>query len=646
MGIFIFCLESAAEYTTNQTILQKIRYIAGKQEYIVRATYTITQIKETKSIGEGIFSKRTDGKFIVVRFKVHNKSNNAIPLSKLTNLMLMDSKKRRWEQSLGATGSMRLGTDSFVKAEIDANETIEDVIVFDVPENVNGYFIVLPGGAKVSSAVQSARRKKASKGVLSLPVTSTKSIKTGQDDKIPKKAKENLEGKSLQELLDAANTFYREGRCEDFISANENAIKIASKQNNLSVQGKLHYNVAECYARLNKYDDAKRHLESAISIGAKIKDAELEILALIDKSRIFLANGDKSEATKIFRSVSERSNKEIFLNIAVSDHIKALVSLQMAAILLDMGEKDKAQERLEYALMVNNDFKLEENITNILKTSGLPLYKEISRIDALLDKAWTLYERGDYKEMEMVSRDAVDAARKLGYKTGVFGGNYYIAMALINMEGYDKAIDYALYAQELSEKGHDKVRLGMVYNIIGNIFKQKRAYEKALYYYNKYLDIVKSTGNREGEAVVLSNIGNVLIDKGEYRDALKYYEDSLKVSLEIGTVRHIIAQAYLSIGRVLKKLGDYKNAEKSIVIAINIFRELGNEGGEVVGLWEMAGNYALQRDYQSAIKILEDNLGRAEKLGMKQNFIDDLIVNAEKNKDYLRLEKYKSMKTN
>ncbi|BCB96925.1 hypothetical protein JZK55_18470 [Dissulfurispira thermophila] len=722
-----------AEYTINQIIPQKIRYIEGKHEQIIKAVYTLTEVKEAKSIGEGVFAKIADGKFIIVRFKVHNKSNNAIPSDILTDLVIIDNKKRRWNQSIGATGSIRLGTESFGRMEIGADKKIEDVIVFDVYEDVRDYVILLPGGAKVSPIVQkkvaeedkhlkvekSSVEKKEKAAEDKIKREPKKKLITEKVDDTTKKSKptktiivnvntanlrhkpsldssaamlvnkgsvfevlgelkdssgrkwykvrkngkhywviekvvrvkgngavEKSTEKSLQDMLDEANAFYREGRCEDFINANEKAIEIASRENNLYVQGRLHYNVAECYTRLNKYDDAQRHIERAIVIGSNIKDSELEILALIDKSKILIAKGDKKGSVEIFKAVSGRADKEIFMNLEVKDYIKAMVSMQMADILLDMGDENKAKERLEYALMINHDFKQEENIVGAMKLSGHLLYKEISNINNMLDDAWALYEKGDYKGMEGIARVVVENAKKLGYKRGIFGGNYYIAMSLINMDEYDKAIDYALIAQELSEKGNDETRLGMVYNLIGNIFKQKKSYEKALYYYNKYFDSTRKTGNKEGEAVALSNIGNVLMDKGEYKEALKYYEDSLKVSLEIGRVKHIIAQAYLSIGRVLKKLGDYKNAEKSIAIAINIFKGLGNEGGEIIGLWEMADNYSLQLEYSMAIKLLEENLGRAERFGMRNNFIDDIITNSEKNKDYLRVEKYKNMKTN
>lgn len=528
--VFSVCRMAEAEYATNQTIFQKIRYIDGKQEQIIKTVYTVTEVKETKSIGEGVFAKKADGKFIIVRFKVHNKGNAAVPSSPLTDLMLIDNKKRRWDQSLSATGSMRLGTESFGRMEIGADKWIEDTIVFEVPEDVRDYLILLPGGAKVSAVVQ-ADKKKASRPeedvkresgeikplkedankktvrvitnsatLRSRPSPESKpaawavkgmafdvlgettdsegekwyKVKTSDgregwikeiavniskpdtaadtpvlkddvkaekpleekkekaaEDKIKRepekkpiiekgkgkdKAGRKMVKKSLPDLLDEANAFYREGKCEDFINANEKAIEIASKQNNLPVQGRLHYNVAECYTRLNKYDDAQRHLGSAINIGARIKDLELEILALINKSRVFAAKGDRKGSAEIFRATSERANKEIFLNIAVKDYVKALVSMQMAGVLLDMGDNERAKERLEYALMVNHDFKLEENIINTLKSAELQTLTEISGINDMLDEAWAFYEKGDYKGMERVSMTAVEKAKNWAIK--------------------------------------------------------------------------------------------------------------------------------------------------------------------------------------------------------------------------------------
>lgn len=469
---------------------------------------------------------------------------------------------------------------------------------------------------------------------------STDAPQVKSDDKAPALQPADDE-KMLQQLLDKANGYFKEGKCEDFISVNLKALDLVEKLRDRYTEGKLHYNISECYTRLKKYDDTIKHLDSAADIGQRTGNAELEILAMIDKSRVLVIMGDKKNASGILKAASEKADRQIFLTVSSEDYLKALISFQTGGVLFSLGEKEKAKEKLDYSLTLNPDFRQEEDIITLLKTVDVPVYEQISSVNKTLDEAWSAYEKGEYKNMEKLVQKAFDVAKRLSYKRGIFGCNYYLAMASISMDRYDSAVDYALRAQESAEKGNDRMRLGMVYNLTGNIFKQRKAYDKALYYYSKNLEISGKMGNREGEAVTLNNIGNVLMDKSEYKDALRYYEDSLKIGIEIGIDKYLISQDHLSIGIARKKTGDYIGAEKSIVTAMGMFREMGNAGGELVCIWELAGNYALLGEYRTAVKLLEENLGRAEKVGLKKSFVDDLIVYAEKNKDFLKAEKYR-----
>lgn len=445
----------------------------------------------------------------------------------------------------------------------------------------------------------------------------------------------------LRELMDSADKFFREGRCEDFIAVNLKAIRTAEAQKDLRMRGKLHYNIAECYTRLKKHDEAAKHLENAVRIGNETGDSELEILALIDKSRVLVIAGDGKAASETLKTASEKAGNAIFLNSASGDYLKALAAYQMANVLLGLKETEGAKEKLDYALMVNHDFKLEEDIVGLLKAADTGLHNKISAIKKMLDEAWSAYEKGDYGQMEKLSVEALAASKRLSYKRGVFGGNYYLAMSYVNMDRYDNALDHVLHARELAEKGNDITRLGMIYNLTGNIFREKKSHEKALYYYNKTLDIARKNGDSEGEATTLNNMGNILMDKAEHGDALRYYEAALKLGLHSGAGKHIVAQSYLSIGRSQKRTGDRAGAAKNLAAAMDLFREMDNRGGELVCLWEIAGNYALQGDYRTAIRVLEDNLDRARKAGLEKSFVDDILDYAEKDKDFLKAEKYR-----
>ncbi len=474
----------------------------------------------------------------------------------------------------------------------------------------------------------------------------------GKDKKNPGKGKKPAHPKGqtsaapLQELLDRASIFYKEGNCKEFVKIYEEAISIAAGRHDAAMEGTLRYSVAECYALLGKHEEAIKHLDSAIAIAKKNNNQELSILSFIGKSRVLIVSGDKKNAAEILKAVSEEADKEVFLNTEASDYLKALVSFQMAYILMDMGDEGRSREKLDYAFMLNQNFKMEDDMISLLKTVNSEVYESISDTDKMLDQAWSSYEKGDYAGMEKSALQALDSAKKLGYKRGMFNGTYYLAMARSAHGDTGGAINFVQISRDLAEKGNDEMSLGMAYNLMGNIYKQENEYEKAMYYCNKQLEIVRRTGNREGEAIALNNIGNLMMDKGDFKQALKYYEDSLKMILETGTAKQLMAQGYLSLGRAFKKIGDYNDAQESIMLAKNIFRELGNEGGELTGLWEMASNYGLQGEYNLAIKLLEENLPRTKGSGLKQNFINDLINYSEKSRDAERLAKYSRMKGN
>ncbi|MBF0329798.1 MAG: tetratricopeptide repeat protein [Nitrospirae bacterium] len=449
------------------------------------------------------------------------------------------------------------------------------------------------------------------------------------------------EGKSIEMLLDQAGRLYSEGKCDEVITTYGKAINIAAAKKNNEMEAKLHYNIADCLSKTQKSQEAIKHLDQAISLSIGTGNLQIETLAALEKSKIFFITGDNNTANIVLNSVLAKADKEIFLNSAVPEYIKALISMQIGDLFLFLGKNDDAMSKLEYALMVNPDFKLEDDIINILKNKQVKGYKNISDIDRLLDEAWGYYEKGDYKRMGKTALQVLETTKRFSYKRGIFGGEYYLSMALLNMDDFDSATDHAIKAREFAESGNDNIRLGMVHNLTGNIFRQKKEYDKALYYYNKNLEIVRAAGNIEGEVVAMQNIGNVLTDKGSYRDALQYYEFSLNKSLESGSMRHLSAQAFMNSGKVLRLLGDYKKSELNLKSSLNIFRELDNEGGEIVCLWEIASVLAKTEQYNSAIDILETNLSRADKYGLKQSFIDDISAYAEKNKDFLKVEKYK-----
>ncbi|MEE8148972.1 MAG: tetratricopeptide repeat protein, partial [candidate division Zixibacteria bacterium] len=144
-----------------------------------------------------------------------------------------------------------------------------------------------------------------------------------------------------------------------------------------------------------------------------------------------------------------------------------------------------------------------------------------------------------------------------------------------------------------------------------------------------------------------------LIKRREYANVVKYYEDNRSEFAAFGGTRaaeslHLVSQAYASvnnhpsalriarlaqqkavedgdsillaeifatIGSVLIRLGEYKEAEKAYRDAESIFRRNDQLEGQCRALNQLSGLFFRQNDYQNSLAILTDALNIAHQLG-------------------------------
>ena len=71
-------------------------------------------------------------------------------------------------------------------------------------------------------------------------------------------------------------------------------------------------------------------------------------------------------------------------------------------------------------------------------------------------------------------------------------------------------------------------------NNIGLVYNNISQSQEALKYYNQALPIMRSVGDRAGEAATLSNIGGVYDSISQPQEALKYYNQALPIMREVG----------------------------------------------------------------------------------------------------------------
>lgn len=113
---------------------------------------------------------------------------------------------------------------------------------------------------------------------------------------------------------------------------------------------------------------------------------------------------------------------------------------------------------------------------------------------------------------------------------------------------FEKALNYYKKALQIRKQMNDIKGEALVYRSMANIYYDLSNYKQALYYQQQNLKIVRKLKDQEGEAIGLSTIGNIYSDQENHSEALKHYRKALNISTtELVDSLHI-ANTLSSIG--------------------------------------------------------------------------------------------------
>ncbi len=140
---------------------------------------------------------------------------------------------------------------------------------------------------------------------------------------------------------------------------------------------------------------------------------------------------------------------------------------------------------------------------------------------------------------------------------------------------YPEALDCFLKALRINEESGDQQAYGMVSGNIGTVYLDQRNYPKALEYMLISLDKAKSGGDRRGELLATGNIGIVYYKQEKYPDALTYMQKALAIAESVNDRRGIINQLG-NIGNIYGSLGNNEQAIEWYVKALRIAEQEGD----------------------------------------------------------------------
>lgn len=209
---------------------------------------------------------------------------------------------------------------------------------------------------------------------------------------------------------------------------------------------------------------------------------------------------------------------------------------------------------------------------------------------------------GDYSTALDYHMRSLRICKELNLAVGTAQAMIDIGIAYRNLGKPDIALDYYNNALETTQNINDiHIRVNALV-AKGNILWFEGAYDKALEHYEDALELMESSDYKgDDPAVVYNDIGNVYREEHDFAKAHEYYKSSLEISEKIGD-RNQIAVTYKDMGITYKMSGSYRRA----VDYFNRSREIAEEIRLLAVLQEtleqMSEAYALLRDYKRSLQ--------------------------------------------
>jgi signal transduction histidine kinase/DNA-binding NarL/FixJ family response regulator len=287
------------------------------------------------------------------------------------------------------------------------------------------------------------------------------------------------------------------------------------------------------------------------------------------------------------------------------------------------------------------------------------LTNERARIDTLIDMAMEVRNLDVERAIEM-AEDVIARAQAEKYTLAEGRGYNLKGWCYWRQGAYDEGLDMLQYAHSVALQVKNKPLEARVLNNFGYIYRDRGDLATSLNYFENALAINEALDDEVSQSVNLSAIayihydlgdyenalsfalrclpifqraqdthrltslyhilGNIFFKLEQYSEALRYFEENLQLSEE-GTVLNDLAIS--GLGKVYYKMGRTREAENSLLQALEAAKELGDV--EV----QITCNYYLGRLY------MDDG-----SLRKSRSYLEDAFTQA---KDYTRLHDVMSL---
>ena len=265
----------------------------------------------------------------------------------------------------------------------------------------------------------------------------------------------------------------------------------------------------------------------------------------------------------------------------------------------------------------------------------------------LVDSLEAVYASGLYKEQDelkilyglavghidpekklIFSDKLIETARSLDSINYLIKGLIYKGYAFKYKGDLTESMDNFMQAGKIAEDEKSNRTLGMIKNVIGDVYSLMGDHKNALHYYQNSVALLREEKDSSSVATALYNTGNTYFVIKKYDSAMAYFNES---NLIFKNLDHLIGATYNlgSIGMVYAKQGKYALAKKDIKQAISIFKKEGRYTPIPEYMLSMSDIYTTQNNFKMAFSYAHESLELAQKLGQKQEIREANLKLAE-----------------
>jgi len=306
------------------------------------------------------------------------------------------------------------------------------------------------------------------------------------------------------------------------------------------------------------------------------------------------------------------------------------------------------------------------------------------------DESFQQLDKEQFRRLEEGKEDPLFISKliieKANNRPSIYLINAYTVSGIVNKNKgfYVTALDNYLKASKISLELKDEGRYSASLNNIGIIYVLQENYSKAIYYFNKSLEIEQDRTDPLQKSIRYFNLGDCYKELSKYNEAIGFYTNSLlienKLKNEVGIIyaQLGLAEVYLSTKRIadaeqalseIEKMQEAFDNESKVLFlrlkgklskkklqfdaAENFFMEAKDlsERNELINeqvkvTQNLSELFELKKDYKKALKYSKEflNLNNTLKSNHIKNQLEEMIYQQEIQQKELEIKYLKEQK--